>query len=350
LTRANYLASPMLVVAYALTGTVNIDMEREPLGRDPNNEPVFLRDIWPTREEIQQAVNFLSPTMYEKQYRNVFDGDDNWKELPVKAGDRYTWEEASTYIKEPPFLKEMTLDVPDLNDIKSARVLALLGDSITTDHISPAGTIPGSSPAANYLLDNHVEEDNFNSFGARRGNHDVMMRGTFGNVRLKNQMVPGKEGGWTKYLPTGETLSIYDAAMKYKHENIPLVVIAGKDYGTGSSRDWAAKGTLLLGVMAVIAESFERIHRSNLVAMGVLPLQFEDGQNAETLGLNGNEVLDIVGINKGLSPSQMLTITTYREGEQLMKFMVKIRIDSFAEVEYYHNRGILPYVIRQMLN
>jgi len=350
LTRANYLASPMLVVAYALTGTVNIDMEKEPLGHNPNNEPVFLRDIWPAQEEIQQAMNFLSPSMFEKQYQNVFDGDDNWKDLPIKVGNRYAWEETSTYIKEPPFLQNMTLKIPDIDDIKSARVLALLGDSITTDHISPAGAIPGSSPAGEYLIENNIEEKGFNSYGSRRGNHGVMMRGTFGNVRLKNQMVPGKEGGWTKHFPTKDTLSIYHAAMKYKDKNTPLVVIAGKEYGTGSSRDWAAKGTLLLGVRAVIAESFERIHRSNWVAMGVLPLQFEDGQNAESLGLNGDEVFDVEGISKGLSPNQILTITACKKKEQHIKFMVKTRIDSIAEVEYYRHGGILPYVIRQMLN
>ncbi len=350
LTRANYLASPMLVVAYALAGTVNIDMEKEPLGHNPNNEPVFLRDIWPTQEEIKQMMKFLSPSMFEKQYRNVFDGDDNWKELPVKAGDRYAWEETSTYIKEPPFLQNMTLKIPDIDDIKSARILVLLGDSITTDHISPAGAIPGNSPAGEYLIENNIEEEDFNSYGSRRGNHNVMMRGTFGNVRLKNQMVPDKEGGWTKHFPTKDTLSIYHAAMRYKDENIPLVIIAGKEYGTGSSRDWAAKGTLLLGVRAVIAESFERIHRSNLMAMGVLPLQFEEGQNAKTLGLNGDEVLDIEDISKGLSPNQILTINACKKEEQHIKFMVKTRIDSIAEVEYYRHEGILPYIIRQMLN
>ncbi|MDA3916896.1 MAG: aconitate hydratase AcnA [Deltaproteobacteria bacterium] len=350
LTRANYLTSPMLVVAYALAGTVNIDMEKEPIGHDPNNEPVFLRDIWPTREEIQQSMNFLSPNMFEKQYCNVFEGNDNWKELTVKPSARYKWEKKSTYIKEPPFLQNMKLTIPDLEDIESARVLALLGDSITTDHISPAGAIPVNSPAGEYLIEKGVEEESFNSYGSRRGNHDVMMRGTFGNVRLRNRLVPDKEGGWTRHLPTGKTLSIYHAAMRYKDENIPLIVIAGKEYGTGSSRDWAAKGTLLLGVRAVIAKSFERIHRSNLVAMGVLPLQFEDGQDIESLGLSGEEAFDIEGISRGLSPNQMLTITAYKKERKHIKFRVKTRIDSAAEVGYYHHGGILPYVIRQMLD
>jgi aconitate hydratase len=325
-------------------------MEKEPIGHDPNNEPVFLRDIWPTREEIQQSMNFLSPNMFEKQYCNIFEGNDNWKELMVKPSARYKWEEKSTYIKEPPFLQHMTLTIPDLDDVKSARVLALLGDSITTDHISPAGAIPVNSPAGEYLIEKGVKEESFNSYGSRRGNHDVMMRGTFGNVRLRNRLVPDKEGGWTKHLPTGKTLSIYHAAMRYKDEKIPLVVIAGKEYGTGSSRDWAAKGTLLLGVRAVIAKSFERIHRSNLVAMGVLPLQFEEGQDIESLGLSGEEVFDIEGISRGLSPNQMLTITAYKKKKQHIKFRVKTRIDSAAEVGYYHHGGILPYVIRHMLN
>jgi aconitate hydratase A / 2-methylisocitrate dehydratase len=350
LTRANYLASPMLVVTYALAGTINIDMETEPLGYNSKNEPVFLKDIWPEREDINRMMDVLSPSMFTKQYQNVYDGDNNWKNLPSKKGTQFDWEEESTYIKRPPFLENMEMDIPGTSDIKSARILALLGDSITTDHISPAGAIPKNSPAGEYLISRGVEEEHFNSYGSRRGNHDVMVRGTFGNVRLKNQMVQGKEGGWTRYLPSGETLSIYQAAMKYKNDNTPLVVIAGKEYGTGSSRDWAAKGTLLLGVKAVIAESFERIHRSNLVAMGVLPLQFEEGLNAKTLGLNGEETIDIAGFDKGMSPNQKVTVHVQNKNGESTAFTLITRIDSLAEVDYYRHGGILPYVTRQVIN
>jgi len=350
LTRANYLASPILVVAYALAGRIDIDMEKEPLGYGSENKPVFLKDIWPDRKEINRMADVLSPSMFTEQYQDVFDGDNNWINLPTKEGTRYTWEEASTYIKRPPFLENMGMDIPDTSDIKSARILALLGDSITTDHISPAGAIPKNSPAGEYLTSHGVDEEHFNSYGSRRGNHHVMLRGTFGNVRLKNQMAQGKEGGWTTYLPSGEILSIYHAAMKYKNDNTPLVVIAGKEYGTGSSRDWAAKGTLLLGVKAVIAESFERIHRSNLVAMGVLPLQFKKDQNAKALNLNGEEILDITGLSEGMPPNQEVTVHARKKDGECATFTLITRIDSLAEVDYYHHGGILPYVTRQMLN
>ena len=283
LTRANYLASPMLVIAYALAGTVDIDLENEPLGRDQDNRPVYLRDIQPTRDEINALMSCLTPDLFSERYRDLYQGDGNWCNLPDFRQERYQWEMESTYVKEPPFLKGLDLSAPEPEDIVAARVLAMLGDSVTTDHISPAGAIPEDSPAGQYLISQGVSARDFNSYGARRGNHEVMVRGTFGNIRLKNRLAPEKEGGWTTFLPTNESMSMFDAAMAYKRDHIPLIVLAGKDYGSGSSRDWAAKGTLLLGVRAVIAESFERIHRSNLVAMGVLPLQFQPGMNAENL-------------------------------------------------------------------
>ncbi len=350
LTRANFLASPMLVVAYALAGTVNLDMEKEPVGHNANNEPVFLKDIWPEKAEIEEAMGFLDPEMFREQYRNVYAGDANWQELDVARSELYPWEEASTYIKNPPFFTGMTPEAPAPSDIASARVLALLGDSITTDHISPAGAIPDDSPAARYLLEQGVDKSEFNSFGSRRGNHEVMMRGTFGNVRLNNYLVPDIEGGWTRHFPDGENMAIYDAAMKYQQEGTPLLVIAGKEYGSGSSRDWAAKGTLLLGVAAVIAESFERIHRSNLVAMGVLPLQFREGENAASLGLTGREVFHIKGLADGLAPYQELTVKAEDEDGGTRDFRVTARLDSGVEVEYYENGGILPYVLRRMLS
>ncbi len=348
LTRANYLASPMLVVAFALAGTVNINMEKEPLGHNPNNEPIFLKDIWPTKEEIKEAMEHLSPDMFSAQYGNAFEGDENWQALPLTKSTIYPWDNGSTYIKEPPFFKTMTLEPQQQQQIKDARVLALMGDSITTDHISPAGAIPAGSPTDRYLTDQGVDKDDFNSYGSRRGNHEVMMRGTFGNMRLKNQLAPGTEGGWTKNLLSGEIQSIYDAAMAYQQGNIDLVVIAGKEYGTGSSRDWAAKGTLLLGVRAVIAQSFERIHRSNLVAMGVLPLQFLDGQTAATLGLTGEEVVEIQDLSETMAPGQEVTVKVSSR-ESLKEFKTMLRLDSVVEVEYYRHGGILPYVIRQMV-
>ncbi|RJP95614.1 MAG: aconitate hydratase AcnA [Desulfobacteraceae bacterium] len=349
MTRANYLASPMLVIAYALAGTIDINMEKEPLGHNPNNTPVFLKDIWPSHEEISAAMKHLDPEMFRTRYRNAYEGDENWKNLPITESESYQWEDQSTYIKNPPFFQQMSRDIPDLADVKSARVLAMLGDTITTDHISPAGAIPIDSPAARYLTLQGVAKEDFNSYGSRRGNHEVMMRGTFGNMHLKNRLAPDTEGGWTRHLPTGETLHIYDAAMRYQQENTPLIVIAGKEYGSGSSRDWAAKGTMLLGVKAVIAEGFERIHRSNLVAMGVLPLQFKTGETAQSLGLTGEEIFYIEGISAGLSPNGDLTVRAEKTGGNQVLFTVMNRLDSEVEVEYYQHNGILPYVLRQMI-
>ncbi|MFP4225966.1 MAG: aconitate hydratase, partial [Desulfobacterales bacterium] len=291
----------------------------------------------------------LDPEMFKRQYSNVYEGDENWKELPVAESEQYQWQAASTYIKNPPFFTGMTPKTPQPSDIESARVLALLGDTITTDHISPAGAIPEDSPAGRYLIEQGVAKEEFNSYGSRRGNHEVMMRGTFGNVRLNNHLVPDIEGGFTHHFPGGENMAIYDAAMKYQEAGTPLLVIAGKEYGSGSSRDWAAKGTLLLGVKAVIAESFERIHRSNLVAMGVLPLQFKEGENAGSLGLTGAEVFHIKGIKTGLSPHQELTVQAETEGGESQEFQVITRLDSTVEVEYYEHGGILPYVLRNMV-
>jgi aconitate hydratase len=349
LTLANYLASPPLVVAYALAGTVDIDMEREPLGRGTGGQPVYLRDVWPTPAEVEAAVRAtVTPELFRAQYANVFSGDERWRELPAPAGELYAWDPASSYIKEPPFFATMTREVPGLRDISGARVLAVLGDSVTTDHISPAGSIPPDSPAGRYLIAQGVKPADFNSYGARRGNHEVMMRGTFANIRLRNLMVPGVEGGWTRHLPDGEQTSIYDAAMRYQGEGVPLIVIAGKEYGTGSSRDWAAKGTNLLGVRAVLAESYERIHRSNLVGMGVLPLQFLPGQNRETVGLSGEEVFSIAGL-AALTPQQRLTVQAERPGAEPLRIEVLARIDSLVEVEYYRNGGILQTVIRSIV-
>jgi aconitate hydratase len=349
LTRANYLASPMLVIAFALAGTVNIDMEKEPLGHNPNNEAIFLKDIWPTEAEIKEAMMHLSPKMFSDQYGNAYEGDENWQALPLTESTIYPWDSTSTYIKEPPFFRTMTLEPPDQIQVREARVLAFLGDSITTDHISPAGAIPDESPTAAYLNSQGVAKEDFNSYGSRRGNHEVMMRGTFGNMRLKNQLAPDTEGGWTKYLPTGEIMSIYDAAMTYQQENIALVVIAGKEYGTGSSRDWAAKGTLLLGVRAVLAQSFERIHRSNLVAMGVLPLQFLDGENTNTLGITGEEVFEIEDLGEKAAPGRKIKVRATAVSGEVKELKAILRLDSAVEVEYYRHGGILPYVIRQMI-
>jgi aconitate hydratase len=348
LTLANYLASPPLVVAYALAGTVDIDMGREPLGLGRDGRPVYLRDIWPTPEEIQAAVqSTVTPELFRAQYSNVFSGDDRWRALPAPTGEQYAWDTASSYIKQPPFFTTMTRDLPPLHDITGARVLAVLGDSVTTDHISPAGSIPADTPAGKYLIANGVQPAEFNSYGARRGNHEVMMRGTFANIRLRNMLVPGVEGGFTRHLPDGEQMTIYDASMRYQKEGVPLIVIAGKEYGTGSSRDWAAKGTTLLGVRAVIAESYERIHRSNLVGMGVLPLQFLPGENRESIGLQGDESFAIAGLG-ALTPQQRLTVNATRPDGKVVSFEVKARIDSVVEVDYYRHGGILPAVIRQI--
>ncbi len=350
LTRANYLASPPLVVAYAIAGTMDIDLLNEPLGKDPNGQPVYLKDIWPSQEEIREAIRrSLKPEMFEEQYKDVYKGNELWESLPVPDSALYPWDPNSTYIQEPPFFKDMPLDPPPIEEIRGARVIALLGDTVTTDHISPAGPIPIDSPAGQYLLSKGVDPRDFNTYGARRGNHEVMMRGTFANIRLRNLLVPGKEGGWTVYFPTGEVMTIYDAAMKYKEQGIPLLVIAGKEYGTGSSRDWAAKGTLLLGIKAVIAESFERIHRSNLVGVGVLPLEFLPGQNRETLGLTGKEVYDIEGLSDDLQPRQLVTVRARDEEGREKVFQVRVRLDTPIEVEYYRHGGILQYVLRHLI-
>ena len=348
--KANYLASPPLVVAYALAGTVNIDLANEPLGYDSNNEPVFLKDIWPTSEEIKEAVaQAITPDMFRDKYENVFTQNERWNSIPVPEGELYEWDEKSTYIQNPPFFSNLGSDLNDIADIRDAKVLALLGDSVTTDHISPAGNIKVDSPAGQYLIDNGVTRQDFNSYGSRRGNHEVMMRGTFANIRIRNQIAPGTEGGVTKYLPTDEVMSIYDASMKYQADGTNLIVLAGKEYGTGSSRDWAAKGTYLLGAKAVIAESFERIHRSNLVGMGVLPLQFQDGNSWQTLALTGTETFSIVGLSNNVEPGQSLQVVATREDGTQFEFPVTVRLDSMVDVDYYHNGGILQTVLRQMI-
>jgi aconitate hydratase len=357
LVRANYLASPMLVVAYALAGRIDIDFETEPIGYTPNGEPVYLRDIWPSMEEIRQAIHkALKAQMFKRRYGKVFRGDERWRKLPVPKGDLFKFDPASTYIKEPPYFADFSLEPPPLQDIKGARVLVVLGDSITTDHISPAGSIPVDSPAGRYLIEHGVDPKDFNTYGSRRGNHEVMMRGTFANVRLRNLLTPDREGGWTVYFGDegrgagdGEVMTIYEAAMRYKERGVPLLVIAGKEYGSGSSRDWAAKGPALLGVKAVIAETFERIHRSNLVGMGILPLQFKPGENRETLGLTGREVFDIEGIAEGLHPRKELTVRAKRPDGTEVTFTVIARLDTPIEVDYYRHGGILPYVLRKLV-
>jgi aconitate hydratase len=349
LTRANYLASPPLVVAFALAGTVNIDLSKDPIGYDSDHNPVTLKDIWPHPDEIREAIERgITPDLYTTEYANIFKGNDAWNQISSVASNLYPWDESSTYIQEPPFFMDLPAEIPPLAPIKGARVIALLGDSVTTDHISPAGAIPPKSPAEAYLFERGVERRDFNSFGSRRGNHEVMMRGTFGNIRLRNQLVPGSEGGVTLYHPSGETMSIYDAAMRYQAEGTPLIVLAGKEYGTGSSRDWAAKGTLLLGIKAVIAESYERIHRSNLVGMGVLPLTFLPGENAESIGLTGKETFDIEGLNDSMTPGQELGVRATDEDGKQVNFKVLVRIDSPVEIEYYKNGGVLHTVLREM--
>lgn len=348
--RANYLASPPLVVAYALAGTVDIDLLNEPLGLDQEGKPVFLKDIWPTTQEIQKTIyDVVLPEMFRRKYADVFTGNEVWNAIQGSEGDLYDWNASSTYIQEPPFFINLTREIEPIGEIKGARVLVVLGDSITTDHISPAGAIPADSPAGKYLVGHGVALRDFNSFGSRRGNDRVMTRGTFGNIRLKNQLVPGLEGGYTIHLPSASQTTIYEAAMRYREEGVPLLVIAGKEYGSGSSRDWAAKGTRLLGVKAVIAESFERIHRSNLVGMGVLPLQFFDGQNLEKLGLNGQEIFDILGIEDNIQPRSPLTVIARKESGEQVAFQVTARIDTPIEVDYYRHGGILNMVLRNLL-
>jgi len=346
-TRMNFLASPPLVVAYALAGTLDIDLTREPLGTDKDGKPVYLADIWPSDAEIQElATRAIDSQMFRQSYASVFKGDENWANIAVPTGQRYTWDEKSTYVKNPPYFEGMTMQLEPLADVRAARVLAVLGDSVTTDHISPAGNISKSSPAARYLIEQGVEPKDFNSYGARRGNHEVMMRGTFANIRLRNLMLPGVEGGVTLHLPDGERGSIYDIAMRYQREGTPLVVLAGREYGTGSSRDWAAKGTMLLGVKAVIAESFERIHRSNLIGMGVAPLQFLPGQGVTSLGLTGREIIDITGLSR--ADVSEVTVTATPPDGAARKFNVRVRIDTPKEREYYRHGGILQYVLRQL--
>jgi aconitate hydratase len=348
--RANYLASPPLVVAYALAGTVDIDFDTEPLGTDRSGTRVYLRDIWPSQAEVGQAMDrAIRPEMFRESYANVWDGNPTWNAIPVAGGALYEWRPDSTYIQEPPFFTELSPELRPISEIRGARVLALLGDSITTDHISPAGSIAEESPAGGYLIQHGVAKKDFNSYGSRRGNDRVMVRGTFANIRLKNQLVPEVEGGVTVHFPDGERMSIYDAAMRYKQEGVPLLVIAGKEYGSGSSRDWAAKGTLLLGIRAVLAESFERIHRSNLVGMGVMPLQFREGENAASLALTGREVLDITGLDDDIRPRSEVTISATTPQGARRSFRAVARLDSAIEVNYYRNGGILTTVLRSLL-
>jgi aconitate hydratase len=345
--KMNFLASPPLVVAYALAGTMDIDLNVEPLGTGTDGKPVYLKDIWPTPQEVQKTVAAcVNSGMFRHGYASVFAGDENWNAIHVPQGNVYEWEPESTYVRNPPYFEGMTMTPGAVADIRGARALAVLGDSVTTDHISPAGNISKTSPAAKYLVAQGVQPVDFNSYGSRRGNHEVMMRGTFANIRLRNLMVPGTEGGVTVHVPSGEQMSIYDAAMKYRDEGTPLVVLAGKEYGTGSSRDWAAKGTMLLGVRAVIAESFERIHRSNLIGMGVLPLQFRDGESAQTLGLTGRESYEIIGLNGGAAKAVTL-VATPATGAPI-QFEARVRIDTPKEREYYQHGGILHYVLRQL--
>jgi aconitate hydratase len=346
--RLNYLASPPLVVAYAIAGTTVWDPALEPIGHDKSGKPVMLSDLWPTPDELAKALAQVKPEQFKRRYADVLKGDPAWQALKVSTGETYAWDPKSTYVRKPPFFDAMPKEPGPLTDLAGARVLALLGDSITTDHISPAGDIDKKGPAAKYLTDQGVKPQDFNSFGARRGNHEVMMRGTFANIRLKNLLVPGVEGGVTKHQPSGEQLFIYDAAMRYQQEGVPLVVLAGAEYGTGSSRDWAAKGTFLLGARAVIAKSFERIHRSNLIGMGVLPAQFQPGEDAVSLGLTGGETFGITGIADGLAPAKKLTVTATAQDGTVKTFTVTARIDTPNELDYYRHGGILQYVLRQL--
>ncbi|HZP84229.1 MAG TPA: aconitate hydratase AcnA, partial [Chthonomonadaceae bacterium] len=354
--RANYLMSPPLVVAYALAGRMDIDLYNEPLGTDKDGGPVYLRDIWPSQHEIQEVLQqSIRSEMFRHNYEEVYRGDENWNAIDVPQGALFAWDPNSTYIKNPPYFDAMPREAPEtVPDIRGARALAMLGDSVTTDHISPAGSIKLTSPAGQYLTARGVPQSLFNSYGSRRGNHEVMVRGTFANVRIKNQLAPGTEGGVTTYFPTGEVMSIYDAAVAYQHEGIPLVVLAGKEYGSGSSRDWAAKGPYLQGVRAVLAESYERIHRSNLVGMGVLPLQYQLGETAKSLGLTGKETFDIVGLSEGIATNfangRQVTVRATRESGDAITFQATVRIDTPQEVQYYRHGGILQYVLRQLLN
>jgi aconitate hydratase len=351
--RANYLASPPLVVAYALAGRIDIDLQKDPLGTGKDGEPVYLKDIWPSQAEIEEVMQTsVRREQFVEQYADVYTGDEQWRALPVPEGDTYAWDEDSTYIRLPPFFEGMKPEPEPVQDVQGARALAVLGNSITTDHISPAGAIKANQPAGKYLQEKGVGPKDFNSYGSRRGNHEVMMRGTFANVRLRNQLVD-IEGGYTLHLPSGEPLDIYSAAMKYRDEGVPLVVLAGTEYGTGSSRDWAAKGSILLGVRAVIAASYERIHRSNLIGMGVAPLEFQEGDTWEGLGLTGHETFDITGLAEGVknrfADGRLVKVTAHGEGGKTTEFEVKVRLDTPQEVKYYEHGGILQYVLRQLL-
>jgi aconitate hydratase len=347
--KMNFLASPPLVVAYALAGSLNVDLNTESLGTGGDGKPVFLKDIWPSPQEVAECVRTnINSDMFRKSYGSVFDGDAHWQAIKVPAGKVYSWDAKSTYVKNPPYFDGMTMTPAAIGEIRGAHVLALLGDSVTTDHISPAGNIASSSPAAKYLMAQGVQQADFNQYGARRGNHEVMMRGTFANIRLKNLMLPGTEGGVTLHVPSGEQLSIYDASMRYQADHKPLIIVAGKEYGSGSSRDWAAKGTMLLGVKAVIAESYERIHRSNLIGMGVVPLQFVNGQNSASLGLTGKESFDIQGLDQGRSKT-VSVVATPPAGAAAIRFEARVRIDTPKEREYFQHGGILHYVLRQLV-
>jgi aconitate hydratase len=347
--KANYLASPPLVVAYALAGTVDIDLATEPLGIGGDGKPVYLKDIWPSREEVGQVVaDAIGAEMFRTRYKDVFEANSTWNDLPVTSSELFPWDAESTYVQEPPFLIDLAAEASPLKPLRGARVLAAFGDSVTTDHISPAGTIAATSPAGKYLQERGVKPVDFNSYGARRGNDRVMTRGTFANIRIHNLLAPGTEGGVTRHLPDGQVMPIYDAAMKYKAEGVPLVVLAGAEYGTGSSRDWAAKGTYLLGVRAVLAVSFERIHRSNLVGMGILPLEFPKGKTWESLGLTGEEVFAIPDLNDQLLPLSQITVQTTGANGSVKEFPAKVRIDTPVEMDYYRNGGILQTVLRKL--
>jgi len=346
--RANYLASPPLVVAYAIAGTMDTDLVNDPLGEDTQGNPVYLRDIWPSRKEVDEAMKVIQSGMFREQYSNVFEGEEEWKKLEFPVGDTFQWSEESTYVKHPPYFENMPAEPQQLKNIENARVLALLGDSVTTDHISPAGSIPEKSPAGQYLISKGVAKRDFNSYGARRGNHEVMVRGTFANIRLRNLLAPGTEGGMTRLLPEGRVTTIYDASVQYAARKVPLIILAGKEYGTGSSRDWAAKGPNLLGVKAVIAETYERIHRSNLIGMGILPLQYLEGQNAASLGLTGEEEFSIDGISENLKTGKVMTVTV-KNAAGGQKFKAVCRLDTPVEIDYFRHGGILQYVLRQLV-
>jgi len=350
-TQANYLASPPLVVAYALAGTMDINFGKDPIGVGKNGESVFLKDIWPSPQEVEQIMHqSVKPEMFKQEYSNVFEGDQSWTNIPIPIGVQYPWNTDSTYIKAAPYFENFSREPQPLQDIHNARVIVLLGDSVTTDHISPAGSFPENSPAGNYLMFLGIRKKDFNQYGSRRGNHEIMMRGTFANIHLKNLLIPGKEGGITLHPSSKDPISIYNAAMKYKDDGIPLIIIAGKEYGSGSSRDWAAKGTQLLGVKAVIARSYERIHRSNLVGMGVLPLQFKGSDSATSLNLTGDETFDLIGINDNLKPQQDVTLTITRKDGSSQSVALLLRIDTPIEVDYYRNGGILPYVLKELVS